>query len=359
MRRSDDAHHRAGHRARSRIGPAAGSRPSASRPGLTNTNYRVDGRRHAVLRADPRRRDGPARRRPRRTSCTTRAPRPRPASAPRSLHALPDWDVFVLEWLAGRTMSNEAFGAPGMPTRIAETLRRLHAGPRFRDDFDMFRLAERYLARRRRARDRRSRTGTASASTGCPRSRRPWPSTRWRPSRATTTCSPRTTSTTARGCGSSTTSTAATTTRPSSSATRARSWASTTARIARAVRAPTSARRPPRLLARMRLQMIMSDVGWTLWAAIQARDLDDRLRLLGLGRGALGAGAARCSTARTSRTGWPRSAPDGRDRASAAAPSPHPRARRVDEDVGGDVAGTRSSNTSTLSGVPSARSGRR
>ena len=27
----------------------------------------------------------------------------------------------------------------------------------------------------------------------------------------------------------------------------------------------------PALLARMRLQMIMSDVGWTLWAAIQAK----------------------------------------------------------------------------------------
>jgi thiamine kinase-like enzyme len=27
----------------------------------------------------------------------------------------------------------------------------------------------------------------------------------------------------------------------------------------------------PALLARMRLQMVMSDVGWTLWAAIQAR----------------------------------------------------------------------------------------
>jgi thiamine kinase-like enzyme len=27
----------------------------------------------------------------------------------------------------------------------------------------------------------------------------------------------------------------------------------------------------PALLARMRLQMIMSDIGWTLWAAIQAR----------------------------------------------------------------------------------------
>ena len=66
--------------------------------------------------------------------------------APRVLHALPAWDVFVLEWLPARTMSVEALGAPGMPGRIAEVLRRLHAGPRFRDDFDMFRLSERYLA---------------------------------------------------------------------------------------------------------------------------------------------------------------------------------------------------------------------
>jgi len=66
--------------------------------------------------------------------------------APRVLHALPEWDVFVLEWLPARTMSNEAFAEPGMPGQIADTLRRLHAGPRFRDDFNMFRLAERYLA---------------------------------------------------------------------------------------------------------------------------------------------------------------------------------------------------------------------
>jgi thiamine kinase-like enzyme len=66
--------------------------------------------------------------------------------APRVLHALPEWDVFVLEWLPAQTMSVEALGIPGMPQRIAEILRRLHAGPRFRDAFDMFRLTERYLA---------------------------------------------------------------------------------------------------------------------------------------------------------------------------------------------------------------------
>lgn len=65
--------------------------------------------------------------------------------APRVLHVLPRWNVFVLEWLPGRTMSNEAFATPGMPARIAEALRRLHAGPQFRDDFDMFRLTARYL----------------------------------------------------------------------------------------------------------------------------------------------------------------------------------------------------------------------
>ncbi len=66
--------------------------------------------------------------------------------APRVVQTVPDWDVFVLEWLDARTMSNETLRAAGMPTRIAAALRQLHAGPRFRDDFDMFRVAERYLA---------------------------------------------------------------------------------------------------------------------------------------------------------------------------------------------------------------------
>jgi thiamine kinase-like enzyme len=64
---------------------------------------------------------------------------------PRVIHHDPESGALVLEWIDGRTMSNEAFGAPGMPIRIAESLRTLHAGPRFRDNFDMFRLAEFYL----------------------------------------------------------------------------------------------------------------------------------------------------------------------------------------------------------------------
>jgi thiamine kinase-like enzyme len=64
---------------------------------------------------------------------------------PEVLHHLAAWDVFVLAWVDGRTMSNEAFQAAGAPERIAEAVRRLHAGPRFRDDFDMFRTSEYYL----------------------------------------------------------------------------------------------------------------------------------------------------------------------------------------------------------------------
>ncbi|MEX2184914.1 MAG: choline/ethanolamine kinase family protein [Chloroflexota bacterium] len=64
---------------------------------------------------------------------------------PGVLHHLPAWDALVLAWIPARTMSVEAFAEPVEPTRVAHVLRRLHAGPRFRDDFDMFRLAERYL----------------------------------------------------------------------------------------------------------------------------------------------------------------------------------------------------------------------
>ena len=57
----------------------------------------------------------------------------------------PSSGALVLEWITGRTMSIDAFGEAGMPARIAASLRRLHAGTRFRDDFNMFRLSEYYL----------------------------------------------------------------------------------------------------------------------------------------------------------------------------------------------------------------------
>ncbi len=66
--------------------------------------------------------------------------------APRVVATVPEWSVFVLEWLEARTMSNAALAEPGVPERIAASLRTLHAGPRFQLDFDMFRVSERYLA---------------------------------------------------------------------------------------------------------------------------------------------------------------------------------------------------------------------
>ena len=112
--------------------------------GLTNTNYRVevDGVAHFVripggatdLLAVDRANE----------LVNTRAAAIAGVS-PRVLHTVPEWDVFVLEWLPAATMSVESLNAPGMPTRIAATLRQLHGGPSFRDRFDMFRLVERYL----------------------------------------------------------------------------------------------------------------------------------------------------------------------------------------------------------------------
>src|SRR3990170_4709813 len=65
--------------------------------------------------------------------------------APPLLHVLPDDNVMVFGFVDGRTMSIESLQADGMPGRIAASLQRLHAGPRFHQDFDMFRLIEFYL----------------------------------------------------------------------------------------------------------------------------------------------------------------------------------------------------------------------
>lgn len=64
---------------------------------------------------------------------------------PKVYYHLPEYDVMVLEFIQGETMSNEKLNAPGMPGRIARSLQLLHNGPRFLIDFNMFRLTEFYL----------------------------------------------------------------------------------------------------------------------------------------------------------------------------------------------------------------------
>jgi thiamine kinase-like enzyme len=64
---------------------------------------------------------------------------------PKVLYHLPEYDVMVLRFLDGKTMSKDSLKAPGMPTRMAQAIKQLHAGPRFLTDFNMFRLTEFYL----------------------------------------------------------------------------------------------------------------------------------------------------------------------------------------------------------------------
>lgn len=118
------------------INPVAG--------GLTNTNYRVvvDGNAHFVripgestqLLAVDRENEHYN------TLAAAQA-----GVGPRVMYYLPEDQVMVLEFINGTTMSNESLRDPGMPSLIAQSIRKLHAGPRFKKDFDMFRLTEFYL----------------------------------------------------------------------------------------------------------------------------------------------------------------------------------------------------------------------
>jgi thiamine kinase-like enzyme len=64
---------------------------------------------------------------------------------PKVIYYLPEYQAMVLEFIQGTTMSIETLNTTGMPTKIAGAIRRLHAGPRFFSDFNMFRLTEYYL----------------------------------------------------------------------------------------------------------------------------------------------------------------------------------------------------------------------
>jgi thiamine kinase-like enzyme len=54
--------------------------------------------------------------------------------------------ILVLGFLDGRTLSPADVRDPAMLPRIARACRRLHAGPRFAGEFDMFEVQQRYLA---------------------------------------------------------------------------------------------------------------------------------------------------------------------------------------------------------------------
>jgi thiamine kinase-like enzyme len=64
---------------------------------------------------------------------------------PRVLEHVPGLDVLVLELIPGPTMSARTLQSRDMAARIARSFLRLHSSPRFLKDFDMFRLIEYYL----------------------------------------------------------------------------------------------------------------------------------------------------------------------------------------------------------------------
>lgn len=65
--------------------------------------------------------------------------------APPILEYIDEWNVMVLPFVEGETMTAEALRDDSMPARIAGSLRRLHGAPTFLKRFDMFRTVDYYL----------------------------------------------------------------------------------------------------------------------------------------------------------------------------------------------------------------------
>ena len=59
---------------------------------------------------------------------------------------VPDAGILVVRFLEGTTFTDDDVRMPVNLPRIAEACRRLHAGPRFVNDFNMFRIQESYLS---------------------------------------------------------------------------------------------------------------------------------------------------------------------------------------------------------------------
>ena len=58
---------------------------------------------------------------------------------------LPAEGVMLVDWIDGRTFGDADLDDPDQLTRVAAVCARLHAGPRFVSDFDMFDVQRRYL----------------------------------------------------------------------------------------------------------------------------------------------------------------------------------------------------------------------
>ena len=64
---------------------------------------------------------------------------------PRVVAHIAELGALVVEFTEGRSLTAAELRRPGMPVRLARTLKALHGGPRFHRPFDMFRLIDDYL----------------------------------------------------------------------------------------------------------------------------------------------------------------------------------------------------------------------
>jgi thiamine kinase-like enzyme len=65
--------------------------------------------------------------------------------APDVLLYAPDLGALVIDWIDGETLTAADLDDSATLVRVADTCRQLHAGPRFTGEFDMFALQRRYL----------------------------------------------------------------------------------------------------------------------------------------------------------------------------------------------------------------------
>ena len=112
--------------------------------GLTNENYLVqDGEDRYVMRIPGRATELLSIDRANEVHNTMAAAATR--VGPLVLEHVKGLDVMVLEFIDGTTMSADSLHSSEMAGRMAESFRRLHSASRFLQDFNMFRLIEYYL----------------------------------------------------------------------------------------------------------------------------------------------------------------------------------------------------------------------
>jgi thiamine kinase-like enzyme len=113
--------------------------------GITNRNYRIDatnGRRMVVRLSEPQTALLAIDREAEFSNSTSAAAA---GVAPEVLSFSPDLGALVIDWIDGDTFTAEDLDDSATLAAIAETCRTLHNGPAFTSEFDMFSLQPRYL----------------------------------------------------------------------------------------------------------------------------------------------------------------------------------------------------------------------